>query len=238
MKKYSSQLIVAIVCCILGFMLAYQYRILNKKAVVPNVNESNTDITVEIEQYKKQKDEMQKNIDEMQKKLKAYEESAANSSDQAKNLLDEVNNSRILVGAEAVKGPGIVIYLDPTNKILQNGASEDLISNNDLINLINELVSAGAEAISINDIRVTPRTGIRTSGSDLRINEAKISPLQRITIQAIGDKKNLFSAMSFPGVFDEVKLKCKYEYKSVDNITISKSNYSANYKFQYAKPVK
>jgi uncharacterized protein YlxW (UPF0749 family) len=238
MSKYKSQLIVSLVCCILGFMLAYQFRILNKNAGVSKVKETNTDITVELEQYKNQKAELQKNIDELQKKVSSYEEAAASKSSETKNLLEEVKNTRLLMGAETVQGTGITIYLNPKTKMLQNDVTNDQITDKHLVYLVNELISAGAEAISINDIRITPRTGIRTSGANIRINEENVSPQQRITIKAIGNKNLLNSAMSFPGVFNDFKAISDYKYETSDNITINKYNYGKSLKFDYAKPVK
>jgi uncharacterized protein YlxW (UPF0749 family) len=219
-------------------MIAYQFRILNKNTSADKVSETNTDITVEIEQYKKQKEEMQQSLDELQKKIKDYEDAVANRSVESKTLLEEVNNTRLLIGAESVQGPGVVIYLEPMGKILQNDVVGDRITDKHLVYLVNELVSAGAEAISINDIRYTPRTGIRTSGNNILINEEKVSPIERITIKAIGDKNILYQAMAFPGVFNEFKGISKVEYKPSDKLVVNKYNYTNNFKFEYAKPVK
>jgi uncharacterized protein YlxW (UPF0749 family) len=236
MKKYSSQIAVALVCCVLGFMLAYQFRVLNKQAKLSNTATTTTDITVEIEQYKKQKEEMQKNIDDLQAKLKVYEQSAANKSDETKNMLEELENIRLLIGTEDVQGPGVVLYLNPKSSIMGVDIAVERITDKDLIYIVNELVSAGAEAVSINDIRITPRTGITTSGNYILVNEERVSPLERITIKAIGDKQLLYSALSFPGVLTEFNSISKYDYKAEDNIIINKNNTSTTSK--YAKPVK
>jgi uncharacterized protein YlxW (UPF0749 family) len=236
MKKYSSQIAVALVCCVLGFMLAYQFRVLNKQAKLSKTTGTTTDITVEIEQYKKQKDEMQKNIDDLQAKLKVYEQSAANKSEETKGMLTELENIRLLIGTEDVQGPGVVLYLNPKSSILGADIAVERITDKHLIYIVNELVSAGAEAVSINDIRITPRTGITTSGNYILVNEERVSPLERITIKAIGDKQLLYSTLSFPGVLTDFNSISKYDYKSEDNIVINKHNTSTT--FKYAKPVK
>ncbi len=236
MKKYFSQVSVALVCCILGFMLAYQFRLLNSQAKVAKVAGTNSDITIEIEQYKKQKEDMQKNIDDLQAKLKNYEEAAANKSDESKEILAELENTRMLTGTKDVQGPGIVLYLSPNKSILGNDLSTERITDKHLVYIVNELIGAGAEAVSINNLRITPRTGIRNSGNDIRINEDKISPLERITIKAIGDKDLLYGAITFPGVLSEFNAVSKYTYEKSDNITINK--YNKSFKFEFAKPVK
>lgn len=236
MKKYSSQISVALVCCILGFMLTYQFKILNKHAKVTKVTETNSEITVEIEQYKKQKEEMQKNINELQEKIKNYEQAAANRSDENKNILAELENTRLLTGTRDVQGPGVLLYLTPNKNVLGNEVMGDRLTDKHLVYIVNELVAAGAEAVSINNIRITPRTGIRNAGNYILINEERVSPLDRIIIKAIGDKKLLYSTLSFPGVLTDFKPVSVVQYEEADNITIPK--YPKSFKFQYAKPVK
>jgi uncharacterized protein YlxW (UPF0749 family) len=133
-----------------------------------------------------------------------------------------------------VKGQGIVIYLTPDSKIFGN--TEDHITDKHLVYLVNELRFAGAEAISINDIRVVSRTGIRNAGNYILINDEKISPSRRIVIQAIGDKNLLYSAMSFPEVFSDFKALTDVKFEKSDSIIMKK--YNKTYKFEYAKPVK
>lgn len=236
MRKINAQISVALVCGILGFMLAYQFKLLMKQDKTINIgNRNSTDVTVEIEQYKKQKQELEGKVNELQSKIKSYEEAAAGKSDATKTLLKEVEDSRLLTGVTDVKGEGIVIYLTPDTKIFGNNIEEH-ITDKHLAYLVNELKFAGAEAISINDIRVVSRTGIRTAGNYILINDEKISPSRRIVIQAIGDKNLLYSAMSFPEVFSDFKTLCDVKFEKLDDITIKK--YNKTYKFEYAKPVK
>ena len=60
MKKSTSQIVVAIVCALLGFLLAYQFKLLNKSGK-NNLNQQNSDIISEIESLKKQKEELVQN---------------------------------------------------------------------------------------------------------------------------------------------------------------------------------
>jgi uncharacterized protein YlxW (UPF0749 family) len=236
MMKYKSQISVALVCCILGFMLAYQFKLLNNQAKNSKVVGTNSDITVEIEQYKKQKEEMQKNIDDLQGKIKNFEDAAANRSSESKAILAELETTRLLTGTKDVQGQGVVLYLSPNKNILGNDLTMDRITDKHLVYIVNELIAAGAEAVSINNIRITPRTGIRNSGNNIRINEENVSPLERITIKAIGDKELLAGTLAFPGVLSEFDSVSKYTYEKLDNITINK--YNKSFKFEFAKPVK
>jgi len=238
MKKYSAQISVALVCCILGFMIAYQFRILNKQSNIQNTTLSSTDLTVEIEQLRKQKDELQKNINDLQSKIKVYEDSAANRTEESQTLLKDLENSRMLTGVTDVQGQGVILYLSPNTTGLGNDLTSDRITDKHLVYVVNELLAAGAEAISINDIRLTPRTGIRNAGNYILVNEERVSPLNRITIKAIGDKNLLISALAFPGVLSDFNSVATYKYEKSDNIIISKNKYNKSMKFDFAKSFK
>lgn len=237
MRKITSQISMALVCGILGFMLAYQFKVLMKQENAFNLSrESSTDITVEIEQYKKEKSTLEAKVSELQAKIKNYEDAMANKSDSTKNLLKDLDDSRMLAGEVDVQGPGITIYLTPDSKLFSSNTITNHITDKDLVYLVNELRFAGAEAISINDIRVVLKTGIRTAGNYILINDEKISPSSRIVIKAIGDKNLLYSAMGFPEVFADLKTICDVKFEKSDNVNIEK--YNGTYKFEYAKPVK
>lgn len=236
MKKIGSQISVAIVCCILGFMITYQFKILNVQGKGTEISQSNADITVEVEQYKKQKEEMSKKVDELQKQLKNYENAAAGKSDVNKNILQELEDTRTIMGNTDVTGQGVIIYLTPSSSLFSSDNIER-ITDKHLVYLVNELRFAGAEAISINDIRITGRSGIRDSGNYIIINgEDKVSPSSRIVIKAVGDKNLLYSDLSFPEVFTDFKGICDVKFEKSDNILIKKN--TQIYKLNYAKPVK
>ncbi|MBC2396619.1 DUF881 domain-containing protein [Clostridium tetanomorphum] len=236
MRKWSSQVSVALVCAILGFMLAYQFKMLFKQDRI-NVNPYNSaDITAQIEQYKKEKEKLNTRVNELETKIKAYEDAAAGRDDSTKTLLKELEDTRILTGTTDVEGEGIIIYLTPNSNIFGSG-TDFKITDRHLIILINELKYAGAEAISINDIRITGRTGIRISGNTISINgEDRVSPSKRIVIKAIGYKKNLEAVLEFPETLSDFRGVCEVKYEPSDNIKIDR--YNKSYKFEYAKPVK
>ncbi|GAA0723933.1 DUF881 domain-containing protein [Clostridium malenominatum] len=234
MRKWSSQISVALVCAILGFMLAYQFRVLYKREQL-GVNPYNTaDITAQIEQYKKEKDSLNKKINELQSKLKEYEESVAGKDDRTKALLKELEDTRITTGTTDVEGEGIIIYLTPNSGLFGN--IDVKITDRHLVYLVNELRYAGAEAISINDIRITGGTGIRISGNSISINgEERVSPSKRIVIKAVGPKKNLQAVLDFPETFADFKGITEIKYEPSDKVSIEK--YNKSFRFEYAKPV-
>ena len=131
---------------------------------------------------------MQKKIDELDAKTKEYENTAKGRDEQSGLLYKDLEETRILTGGTEVEGEGIIIYIDPKSDIFGSIAEDQRINDTDLVHIVNELNAAGAEAISINDIRLTSRSGIRNAGNAIIINDERISYSKRITIKAIGKK--------------------------------------------------
>jgi len=105
-----------------------------------------------------------------------------------------------------------------------------------LLNIVNELYAAGAEAVSINGIRLIANSSIRTAGSSIRINNERISPSERITISAIGNKTVLEGSMRFPGAIpNEIRSSYDVTVEQKDKVNIKKA--STPVKFEYAKEV-
>lgn len=239
MKKLGSQVAVAVVCCILGFMIAHQLKIVSIQENNENASRSSTEISQEVDKLSKQKGELQKKVDDLQKQVKGYQSAAADSSSTNKQILDELNQDKMVLGVEDVSGPGVEIDITPQNLSHSNSTVSDSgrpIKGEDIVDLINELNFSQAEAISVNDTRITGTTGIKSSsgGSDIFIGDDRISPYEKITIKAIGNSKLLYSALSYPGVLSIIPEDYQIEYNKFDNITIKKSTKIV--KFDFAKP--
>jgi uncharacterized protein YlxW (UPF0749 family) len=88
-------------------------------------------------------------------------------------------------GFRAVTGPGIRVTVDDDPSGIPGGEVKD----SDLRLLVNGLWRAGAEAISINGMRLTSRSAIRNSGIVVRVNFQALSP--PYVVAAIGDEETL-----------------------------------------------
>jgi uncharacterized protein YlxW (UPF0749 family) len=227
---------IGLICVLLGFMISYQFKMISKQSVVSDTTKNSPEIITENEQLKKSKEEMQKKIDELDAKTKEYENSAKGRDEQSGLLYKQLEETRILTGGTEVEGPGLIIYITPKSDVFGSNPESQFIDDTDLVHIQNELNAAGAEAISINDIRLTSRSGIRNAGNAIIINDVRISYNKRITIKAIGRKDILESAISFPGAIPQILSQgCDIRMEPSDKIVIPK--YTKAYKFEYAKPV-
>ena len=94
-------------------------------------------------------------------------------------------NNEMLLGFYDVKGSGIVIDITDGN---------DLIHQEDIIILLDELKNAGAEAISVNDIRITSKSYLYCDGSVILLDGHKIG--NPFCIKAIGASEVLYCALN------------------------------------------
>lgn len=237
MKKVTSQIFVAIVCAFLGFLLAYQFKLLNEKNKI-NISTQNLDIMAEIDALKKEKEELSKENTSLSEELKQLEEKAAEEGDLEAEIKKQLDNARMNLGLVDVKGPGIIITITPKTNIFGSSINtSSSVSDDELVHVINSLRYIKAEAISVNDLRLTPQSGIKSSGNWIWIGTAgQIDPKEKIVIKAIGDKQALSVAANFQGVLDYGALQNYYcEVKESDEIIINKTTQSL--KNEYIKPV-
>lgn len=96
-----------------------------------------------------------------------------------------------LLASQGKTSSGIVIQLFDSNKSLKSGENPNygIIHNTDLLDLVNSLWSAKAEAISINGQRITSLTEINCVGPTILINKTRIVP--PFTVTAIGNPEKL-----------------------------------------------
>ena len=92
---------------------------------------------------------------------------------------------QVATGYTAVTGPGVRIVIDDA----PNGDVTQIVRDEDLALLVDGLWGAGAEAISINDQRLTALSAIRNVGPAVHVNSKPVNP--PYTVQAIGDTLTL-----------------------------------------------
>ena len=226
MKRVASQLVVAVVCGFLGFLLTYQFKLLNTKDELTNSYE-NSDILQEVESLKKEKEELEEANATLNEEIKALEDKATSEGELEAEIKKKLDNARMQLGLVYVKGPGIIITLTPKTSIFGTNTSDSVrtITEDELVYLVNTLWYSRAEAISINDIRITPQTGIKNAGSSISIGSAgRVDPSSEIVIKVIGDKSKLNVGVSYGGSLETGALKnYTNDVKSSDEITIIKT---------------
>jgi uncharacterized protein YlxW (UPF0749 family) len=187
---------------ILGFMCSLAWvtqetRKTRKLFVNPVQNSRISESVVDIEKF----EELQSTVLTLRKKTDELEKALASSSGQAKTLYESLAEIKTFAGLTEIEGSGIIVTLKDSPRAAGSGLagadSGDIIHDTDVLRVVNELQASGAEAISVNDHRITSRASLRCVGPTILVNDIKIaSPIE---IRAIGDPKTLLGAMNLPG---------------------------------------
>jgi len=105
-----------------------------------------------------------------------------------KSAQERLDALAVLAGTARAHGPGIQMTIsDPSAKVTPS----------QLLDAIEELRDAGAEAIQVGDVRIVASSSFGEAGSGVEIDGNKIS--QPYVILAIGDAQTMASAMEIPG---------------------------------------
>lgn len=232
MKKVKSQLSLGLVCIILGLMLSFQ---LKSTFTTQNVTSSRQfrELNSQIDVLKKQRDDYNSKLQEYQKKVDDYEKSAASVSGTAKAMKDEIDKLRFISGLVDVEGDGITITITPVTDIASRQTTP--IASADIIDIINDLNSSAAEAISINEERYVGRTQIRDVAGTIKINDSKFDPNQVFTINAIGAPNVLFGVFKLPGSIVENLRESGFDVKINEEHNIKILKYNKNLDYKYMK---
>ncbi len=135
---------------------------------------------------------------ELQKKLDKYEAATSTTETQVADLTEEIEQLRALACLIPMRGRGIIVRLRDSDVRTSSPAAQNsyLVHDQDLLQLVNELTAAGAEAISLNDERIGPRTAIRCVGPVVQVNGKPIGG--PYVVKAIGDPEALEGALRLP----------------------------------------
>lgn len=208
---------------ILVYVMFVQFRIVNEIDTKGIEFMRETELKETLADYKDGYDEIQEKMIEVQEQNDEYKQREKSEEATIALLEKDIKDLNMKLGLTDVQGEGIVIRMEDTK--------DASIVYSDLLQLVNELLLAGAEAISINDHRIVSMSDIVSTGNFIRINNQRTT--SPFTIKAIGDTKYLQSALSIKGGYIDVYGQGYTIGIETGNITISK--YIGNITLDYAK---
>lgn len=183
--------LLTVLCLVIGIVAALQYKaIASRKTADPDSEERINELLSTINNLHSELNSLEAEKDELQNRLELLEESS--QDEQIAALRDELDSIRTFAGLTEVKGAGIHILLDFSERTNVNNIQTRLLL------LINELRASGAQAISINGIRILAMTEIRVvSDQYISVNARQLAP--PFDINAIGDAADLYSGVTMGG---------------------------------------
>ena len=229
-------LVLGIMCFALTAGICIQVRTVSgTNSTVSNDYEENN-LRAEVLRYKERYDNKVDDLEDAEAELEKERESATQNDTALKEKEQEITQGNKIIGLTEVTGPGVIVTLSDSTKDASTSLdpSSLLVHDLDVLSVINELKNAGAEAISINDQRIIPTTGIICGGNIIDINGEKVgAPFE---IKAIGLPEQL-AALDRPGGYLELlrSYSVGAKLEKSNNITIPK--YTGTITYQYAKSV-
>ncbi|MGL4655309.1 MAG: DUF881 domain-containing protein [Sarcina sp.] len=232
MKKISSQIPIGIMCTVLGFMVVYQLRSIEAKNSSSLSLSDKEEVMLEIDGLKIEKEELVKKNKELADELDEIEKNAVAKGELDKSIKESLDKTRMLLGQDDVVGEGIKLTLTLKSPLVI-GQNPNIVQEKELVHLINILKFSGAEAISINDYRITGQTGFKNAGDFIWVgDEGRLWGQEKIEIKAIGNVEKLKKGLVFQ-VELEFGALINYDNKieEVKNLEIKKSNVALQYNY-------
>lgn len=179
-----------VLCLVLGIAIVTQVRQTESGDALDTARPA--DLLVLLDSLQQREAALNTEVAELQRNLSAMQ--AAGNSDQAaiENARARLAALSILIGTVAATGPGVTIAIDDPGP----GVAPET-----LLDVINELRAAGAEAMEIRSGQRAVRVGVDTwvvgSPGSLVIDSVTFSP--PYSVLAIGDPPTLAAATNIPG---------------------------------------
>jgi len=172
---------------ILTTIIFVQFKTIKQTDITSIENMREDELKSEISNFKQKIAEVEKQIEETDSKIKEYEETIATGKQASELLEKELEQQNNILGKNAVKGTGIIVTLTDTRA--------QKITSEDLRELLNQLKTDGAEAVSINGQRIVYDSYVvDLGGTYISVNgERIVSPYE---VKAIGNPTYLESGLS------------------------------------------
>lgn len=196
MRPHEASIFVFVACIIIGILISLNI----------SFGKNTSRIFLNSMQYQEaynNKMKLQKDINnltqqynEYYQKIRKYEQKGSNNSEIVNDMQKEADNNKMLLSETAVKGEGIKVTLRDGKTDEASFTKYNLVHDSDVINVINDLRNAGAEAIAVNGHRITETSSIVCGNAFIMINGIK-EPVPFV-IEAIGKKEALMSYIKKP----------------------------------------
>jgi uncharacterized protein YlxW (UPF0749 family) len=184
--RHRSAALIGVLTLLLGFAIAVQLRAHSSNDALSGLREE--DLIGILDNQNARADELRREIDDLNTNLRQLRSSGNRSAAARRQAVEQARALGILLGTLPATGPGVsVLITDPGGTL----------TGEDLLDVIEELRGAGAEAIQFGTVRITTSTAFQGSGGTVGVAGSELTAPYRVL--AIGDSKTLDTALNIPG---------------------------------------
>ena len=190
-RRATGQLLVAALCLLLGFGAALQVRANRTDTALSSARQADLvgildDVTALGDRLQREALELRVTRDELVGGTNRAETALAQARERAATL-------GILAGTVAARGPGIELVVSDPDRAVDATV---------LLDALQELRDAGAEAVQIADVRVVASTAFVDRTGRILVDGQPVDP--PYVVRAIGDPSTMAGALDIPGGVLEV----------------------------------
>lgn len=191
MRARRAQLSLLAVAVLIGLLGVGQLRSQARPAEISSL--SAQELSTLVETLATRNRQLRTGLADIREQLREYRVSGSQGESALQVGREDLRRITAFAGLAAVDGQGIVMTVE---------GDLDAIALNDLIN---ELRNAGAEAIAVDDVRITARSVAIQGPLALQVDGLEVG--QRFILRAVGSPDGLLGAMERPGgIISQLKL--------------------------------
>lgn len=221
-KKWRFPVFIAFL--MLGILLSVQFR--TQQIFLSDLSLQKTDdLVLILKKLHDKKEQLENELKELELQQNALKDNVNKEEILTDSQRKELNRLEVAMGTAPVAGPGITVTIKENSPIVYL----------DLVDIINELWASQAEAVAINNQRITSWTGIFWNKQNLALTVNREEIHFPCTIKAIGNPAKLESGLRLlGGVLDDLAIYKVYpEIKREQNIVLPAAQLP---NLQYLKP--
>lgn len=173
---------------------------------------------------------------EAKSKINNYKKNDTKNDKILEDMKTQITDYGMFTGSGEVSGPGIVLKVNDGNININEESSYEIMNkilhDSDMALIINELRKAGAEAISVNNHRIVPWSGVICNWAFIGFEDGTMESAP-FNIYAIGDPEKLKAALLEEGshIKELMIRKLSVEIEKLDNITMPPTKANGNIKY-------
>lgn len=178
--------LIGVLTALLGFAIAVQVHANSQSDSLSGLRED--DLIGILDNQNARADRLRQQIAELQQTLTRLRDSGDRSAAARQQAEQEAKALGVLLGTLPATGPGVLVQVtDPGHKLHAE----------DVLDVVEELRGAGAEAIQFGSVRVSTQTAFTDVDGGIAVDGTPLSA--PYAVRAIGDPKTLDTALNIPG---------------------------------------
>jgi uncharacterized protein YlxW (UPF0749 family) len=178
--------LIGVLTAVLGFAIAVQVHSNSSSDSLQNLRED--DLIRILDDQNARAERLNQQIADLQNTLDQLRRSGNSNQVAQEQAQRELQSLQVLLGTVAATGPGVAVTISDPQRNLKA---------EDLLDVVEELRGAGAEAMQFGAVRVTTSTSFSDAGDGVRVDGQAVAPPYQVL--AIGDPKTLDTALNIPG---------------------------------------